>query len=273
MKTAVQLYSVRDDMAADFAGTLKKVGAMGYEGVEFAGLYGHSAEEVKAMCADAGVTPISAHVPLTELMNNLEEVLDMYAAIGCKYVVIPHMSTDYLPGHKDWDTLQEIVNRAGAAARARGMILCYHNHNFEFERVGGEWAMDLMYKAFSPDVLQTEIDTCWVNVAGLNPAEYVRQYKGRAPIVHLKDFHQEGHITGKLFDLIGVDDDAPAQGTNDSFGFRPVGYGCQDIPAILAAAAEAGAAWVAVEQDHPSGDNTPMECIKMSIDYLKTQTY
>ena len=64
---ALQLYSVRDDMEADFAGTLKKVKSFGYDGVEFAGLFGHTAEEVKKMCEDAGLTPISAHVPYDEL--------------------------------------------------------------------------------------------------------------------------------------------------------------------------------------------------------------
>ena len=61
---ALQLYSVRDDMAADFEGTLKKVKELGYDGVEFAGLYGKTAAEVKALCEEIGLTPISAHVPL-----------------------------------------------------------------------------------------------------------------------------------------------------------------------------------------------------------------
>ena len=77
---ALQLYSVRDDMEADFAGTLKKVKSFGYDGVEFAGLYGHTAEEVKKMCEDAGVTPISAHVPYDELKKG-DETFKTYACL------------------------------------------------------------------------------------------------------------------------------------------------------------------------------------------------
>jgi sugar phosphate isomerase/epimerase len=263
MKTAVQLYSVRDNMAADFAGTLKEVGKMGYEGVEFAGLYGHSAENVKALCAEAGVTPISAHVSLAEMMSDLDGAMDTYAAIGCKFVVIPHMSTDYLPGHKDWDALQEIVNRAGKAARERGMALCYHNHNFEFERVNGEWAMDLMYKAFSPDVLQTEIDTCWVKFAGEDPAAYLRKYNGRTPVVHLKDFvGVKGE--GTPYELINRE----GGGTASNFEFRPVGHGCQDVKSVVEAGIESGATWFVVEQDQWY-DRCPLEAARMSIETLK----
>ncbi len=276
MKTGVQLYSVRDNMAKDFAGTLKAVAEMGYDGVEFAGLFDHSAEEVKALCAQYGLDPISAHVPLTDMLDKTEETMALYGAVGCKFIVIPHMSGDYLPTRKDFHVLEENLPRIAAEAKKYGMTLLYHNHNFEFFKTGDEWALDVMYQSFPADCLQTEIDTCWANIGGEVPAEYVRKYTGRAPVVHLKDFYQEGKATGKLFDLIGVDDkpqaNEPAK-PNNTFGFRPVGMGLQDIPAILAAAADAGAGWVIVEQDQPALDMTPMESIKASIDYLKTQTY
>lgn len=273
MKTGVQLYSVREELAKDFAGTLRQVAALGYDGVEFAGLYGHSAEEIKGLCAELGLEPISAHVPLFDLIDDTDNTMATYAAIGCKYVVIPHMSADFLPGHRDFHVLEENLPRVSAAAKEKGMQLLYHNHNFEFEKIGGEWALDVMYKVFPAGVLDTEIDTCWANVGGVDPAAYVKQYAGRAPVVHLKDFWQQGHITGKLFDLIGVEDNAPAKGPNDTFGFRPVGSGCQDMPAILKAAAEAGAGWVIVEQDEPAPGDTRMESIQKSIGYLKTQKY
>lgn len=273
MKTGVQLYSVRDEMGKDFAGTLRQVAALGYEGVEFAGLFGHAPEEIRGLCAELGLEPISAHVPLFDLIDKTEETLTAYAAIGCRYVVIPHMSADFLPGHRDFYVLTENLPRVSAAAKAKGMQLLYHNHNFEFEKIGGQWALDRMYKTFPAGVLDTEIDTCWANVGGVDPAEYVKQYAGRAPVVHLKDFWQQGHITGKLFDLIGVEDNAPAKGPNDTFGFRPVGSGCQDMPAILAAAAEAGAGWVIVEQDEPAPGDSRMDSIRKSIEYLKTLTY
>ena len=94
---ALQVYSVRDDMEADFFGTLKKVKAMGYDGVEFAGLYGHTPKEVRGWCEELSLVPVSAHVPFTDMVENPDLLAD-YAAIGCKYVAIPYLTPEYRPG-------------------------------------------------------------------------------------------------------------------------------------------------------------------------------
>ena len=104
-----------------------------------------------------------------------------------------------------------------------------------------------------------------MNVGGENPAEYVRKYSGRAPVVHLKDF--VGTKNEQMYELIGVDKKAPERPSD--FEFRPVGHGVQDMPEILHAAKDAGAEWLIVEQDNPSAGNEPLDEIKKSIDYLK----
>ena len=263
---AIQLYSVRDDMAADFEGTLKKVKALGYDAVEFAGLYGKSAAEVKKMCEEIGLVPLSAHVPFIDMMNDLS-LLDGYAEIGCKFVVIPYLTEEYRPGNEKFADVIEGAKVLGKKANELGMKLCYHNHDFEFVKVDGEYALDILYKEVSADLLQTELDTCWVNVGGENPAEYLRKYAGRAEILHLKDF--VGAKSENMYALIGIDEDEKKE-TGGKFEFRPVGSGVQNFPAILAAAEESGVEWVVVEQDMPSMDKTPMECAEMSINYLKS---
>lgn len=263
---ALQLYSVRDDMAADFEGTLKKVKALGYDGVEFAGLYGKTAAEIKEMCAEIGLTPISAHVPFVDMMNDIN-LLDTYAEIGCKYVVIPYLTEEYRPGQ---DKFREVIEGAkvlGEKANSLGMKLCYHNHDFEFIKVDGEYALDILYKEVSADLLEPQLDTCWVNVGGEDPAKYIRKYSGRTEIVHLKDF--AGQKGENMYALIGIDDDKKKNATG-GFEFRPVGYGLQNFPAILDASKEVGAKWVVVEQDNPSMGKTPIECAEMSIKYLKS---
>ena len=114
--------------------------------------------------------------------------------------------------------------------------------------------------------LQTELDTCWVNVGGENPAEYVRKYTGRAPVVHLKDFF--GEKSDDMYELIGIENKAPQRPSG--FEFRPLGCGLQDFPSILAAAKDAGAKWVVVEQDKATMGKTPLESIEISINYLKS---
>lgn len=263
---ALQLYSVRDDMKTDFKGTLKKVKALGYDGVEFAGLFGKSGEEVRAMCDEVGLVPISAHVPFADMIKN-PALLEEYKTIGCEFVVIPYLSEEYRPGAKKFGEVIEGAKMLGKKACELGMKLGYHNHDFEFVKINGEYALDILYKEVPADILQPQIDTCWVNVGGENPADYIRKHSGRIEIVHLKDF--VGAKSENMYALIGIDDDKEKE-TNGKFEFRPVGYGLQDFAAILEASKAAGARWVVVEQDNPSMGKTPLECAQMSIEYLNS---
>ena len=259
---AIQLYSLRDDMKNDFEGTIRKVKELGYDGVEFAGLFGKSASEVKQICDEIGITPISAHVDLKDMIND-PNLMGTYAQIGCEYIVIPHFNLNK-------DTIGQLIESAkefGEKANALGMKLCYHNHDFEFEKLDDEYLLDILYKEVSEDLLQTQLDTCWVNVGGENPAEYVRKYSGRANILHLKDF--VGKKSENMYALIGIDDDKKKE-VNKKFEFRPLGLGVQNFDEILKAADEAGVKWVVVEQDLPSLDKSTIECAKLSIEYLKS---
>lgn len=260
---AMQVYSVREDAEKDFAGTMQKLKDMGYDGVELAGLYGlSSAVEAKKILDQVGLTLMSAHVPLDELEK--DAVLDDYASAGLKFIAIPWMVAP-----KDEAELAaciERIKKIGKRCKDRGMQLMYHNHDFEFNKIGGKYILDSYYDSIPADLLWTELDTCWVNVGGEDPVAYVRKYTGRAAIVHLKDF--AGSKSENMYALIGTDTNK--EESTGKFEFRPVGYGKQDFPAILAAAEDAGAEWVVVEQDSPSMDKTPMECAEMSIRYLKS---
>lgn len=269
---ALQLYSVRDAMGADFEGTLKAVAAMGYQGVEFAGLFGHSADEIRSLCEKYGLTPISAHVPYTEMVEDTDKTMATYAAIGCKFVVIPHYNWNFGNGSYHNESYEEFiahVKMLGEAAKKQGMTLLYHNHDFEFEKMdNGEYRLVNLYHDVPASLLETQLDVCWVNVGGENPAAFLRRYDGRTPVVHLKDF--AGHKSDKMYALIGVDDGDQKDESKNEFEFRPVGYGLQKFPEILEAATASGAQWVVVEQDMPSMGKTPMECAAMSREYLKT---
>ncbi len=266
---ALQLYSVREDMVKDFTGTLRAIKAQGYDGVEFAGLYDRNPEEIKTLLKDIDLVPISAHVPFDALMADPEKVIGDYAEIGCKYVAIPYLTQEYRPGAEKFKKMIEGVKIIGKAAKDRGMTLLYHNHDFEFAKINGEYALDIIYKSVAPDLLQTEIDTCWVNVGGENPSNYLRKYTGRSPVVHLKDFVMPGKKPEKMYDLIGIEDDRKIDEAK-AFEFRPLGKGVQNFPEILKACNEVGAKWLVVEQDAPSMDKTPLECAEISVKYLKT---
>lgn len=261
---AVQVYSVRDDAERDFRGTMKKLREMGYDGVELAGLYGHSPEEVRDTLAELGLTAVSAHVPYLTLLEDMEGTIDQYAIIGCSYIAIPYLTEEYRPGSALFDSVVGNIKKIGELCNKKNIALLYHNHDFEFVRMDdGRYALDYLYETVSPQLLQTEIDTCWVKVSGVDPAAYVTKYAGRSPIVHLKDF--VGEKSENMYELIGIDEGEKKAA--NKFEFRAVGYGVQDFPAILAASDSAGAEWVVVEQD-AHYDNTALEDVRLSREYL-----
>ena len=272
MFTGLQLYSVRDALAADFEGTLKAVHEMGYQGVEFAGICDKTAAEIKALCTKYALTPISAHVSLKEMME-IPDIFQTYAEIGCKYIVIPYLPEEIRPTANDYTGLITTVETVCKKAMDAGLIMLYHNHDFEFLRLNdGTYFLDKLYASVSPKLLQTELDTCWVNVAGEDPCEYVKKYSGRAPIVHLKDFFKKGKNIEGMYELIGIKP-AEAAAPDEAFGFRPLGRGMQNVPALIEASKQAGAQLLIVEQDRPTPGKEPMDEIKASIDYLKTLNY
>lgn len=270
MPIALQLYSVREEMKNDFKGTLEKVKAMGYDGVEFAGLFHQDAATIRGWCEELGLNPISAHVPLVEMIEDCEGTLNTYKEIGVQYVVVPYVDDARRPGTEGWLPTIEAIRKIGEAAAKKGLTLLYHNHDFEFKKVDGEYGLDMLYRMVPAEYLQTELDTCWVNVGGENPADYIRKYDGRCPVVHLKDFYRETVDADEpLYELIGIKSEEKKP-KKKNFEFRPLGKGLQNFPEILKAAVAAGATWVVVEQDNPSMDKTPLECAEISIQYLKT---
>ena len=271
MKIGVQVYSVRDYAEKDFLGTMKEIRKMGYDGVELAGAYGLSAEEIRRDLAEVGLTAISAHVPMIDMYEKPEETFAFYKQLGIPFIAVPYMSSEYRPGTDRFPETIEMIREIAKTAKKNGMQLLYHNHDFEFVKVDGKYGLDVLYDAIPADLLQTELDTCWVKVAGEDPVAYVTKYAGRAPIVHLKDFYKEESATqDEMYELIGI---AKKAKQTSAFEFRPVGHGMQRFPGIIDAAEAAGTGWLIVEQDRPSLGLTSMESIDLSRKDLRSLGY
>ena len=269
LPVGLQLYTVRDDMAKDFKGTLQQVKALGYDGVEFAGLFGHAPADIKAWCAEIGLNPISAHVPLAEMLEDIDKVIADYKTIGCEYIVVPYVTEERRPGGELFKQMVEEIRAIGAKCKEAGLVLLYHNHDFEFQKTEtGEIGLDYLYANVPADLLQTELDQCWLKYAGQDPVAYLEKYSGRSPVVHLKDYYASGEQKEDPYALIGLNEGEKKE--NKAFEFRPLGYGVQDIPSIIEASKKAGSKWFIVEQDQPSLGKTPMECADMSMEYLKS---
>ena len=246
MKLGIQLWSVRNEANADFKGTVEKLKAMGYEGVEIAGISSLNYFEMAEVLNSAGITAISAHIGLDEIEN--EEKLEGLKGLGLEYAAFNGMgiSKESIP------YLRDNFTRLGKICRENGIYLLYHNHDYEFAKIDEVPGLDLVYGAVNPKYLGAEIDTCWVKYAGIDPAEYIRKYKGRCPLIHIKDYNG-----GKK---------------GEDFSYKAVGSGVMDVGAVINAAKAAGSEWIIVEQDSPEKGRTPMDSCKESAEFILNKT-
>ncbi len=266
-KVGIQLYGVRNSMAADFEGTLKAIADMGYEYVEFAGYYGHTAEEIKAILDKLGLKCISAHQGLDFYDDDPDAAAEFLKAFGVKYSVIPWYEKDKLAGSDEWEASAARFNKIAEVLDKHGMRLGYHNHDFEFDKVDGKYIHDYIFEAVP--AMYPELDTCWVHYAGLEPAEKIREFAGKVEIVHLKDFVAKRLAGGPAYALIDANgNEIKTTREDNGFAFRPLGQGRQDFGKILEACEEAGTEIVIVEQDQ-TYELAELEAAKISRDYLR----
>jgi len=272
LKVGLQLFSVRDHMEKDMDETLKKVKEMGYDYVEFAGYFGKSAEEIREMLDKYDLKCISVHQGLDFYDEKGVEGAEYVKKLGAEYSVVPWYDKEQL--YTNLDGAMKKFSEMGRFLKDNGLKLLYHNHDFEFVKVGDELVIDTMYKTVDKEIFNPEFDTCWIKYAGYEPTEYLNTYKGRINIVHIKDFYAEEMGGGPVYGLIDKDGNEvkPKTREENKFEFRPVGYGLQDIKAIVEASIAAGAEYIIVEQDVWYDDDS-LELAKKSREYLKSIGY
>ncbi|MBQ1376671.1 MAG: sugar phosphate isomerase/epimerase [Lachnospiraceae bacterium] len=272
LPVGIQVYGLRDlleNTPENFENVMTQIKEMGYDGVELAGLYGIEPAEVKAILDRVGLIPVSAHVAFAEMMEDLDKVIEDYKTIGVKFLVMPYMAEEYRPVNPEgFESFLPLLNEVGAKIAAAGMTFLYHNHDFEFVKLpSGEYGYDKMFDSIPHANLQSELDTCWCDVATGQAPEFVLKYTDRIPVVHLKDYIKKGQPKN-MYKLIGIDEEESADDDGSYFGFRPVGFGQMIWEPVLEASLKANAEWVVVEQDeHYELD--PLECARRSREYLK----
>ena len=188
MDYGLQLYSVRDVTGTDLEGTLKKVAEIGYRYVEFAGFFGHSAEEVKAMLDRYGLIVSGTHSGLGDLDADFAGTVKYHKIIG---------NTNYIvPGAPTWtaaelDETIEKLKKYQPMLEAEGIRLAYHNHDGEFTpNADGQNPPEEKERLTNIDF---QIDTFWAFVAGKDPVEVITRLKDRVHVIHLKDGLRNGH--------------------------------------------------------------------------------
>jgi len=248
---ALQLYTLRDPAKKDLADTLKKVREMGWEYVQWSGMPDLPAETIREVLDNAGLKAIAAHVGIEPFEKDFDANVKFWKTVGVKDLAPGGMMNDCKSTLRNWLKGAHRLDDLGAKLRAAGFRLSYHNHAFEFERFPGDGRrkLDILMEATKPANLCAELDLAWAYVAGVDPAVYIRKYKGRCPVVHAKD-------------VVKMNDGRMQQ-------FRPLGQGELNWPEIFAAGDEAGIEWYIYEQD--SGEGSPFDYVHASYEFLVKQ--
>jgi sugar phosphate isomerase/epimerase len=256
-KVGLQLYTVRDQMKDDFDGTIAKVAAIGYKEVEFAGYFGRTGQQVRAVIDKNGLTAPSTHVQYNELDDKFPSVIETSQTIGMKYIVCPWIPEDLRKSPDIWKQAAEKFNRCGKQTKKAGIQFAYHNHWFEFLPTNGKLPYDELLKLCDKELVKMELDLCWITVGGGDPLKYFAEYPGRFPLVHVKDVKKLPPVT--------------QAGTQD-FGsslkdMTEVGSGIIDWKKIFSHSEQAGIKHYIVEHDKPAD---PFASITGSYKYLST---
>src|SRR2546423_326761 len=168
-RIGLQLYTVRGALERDFEGTLNRVAAIGYREVEFAGYYGKTPHDVWAALERRGLAAPSAHVPFEPLKGSWRGALEDARVIGHRYVVVPWLPPAERRSLDGYKRVARLFNRAGAVARDLGLQFAYHNHDFEFARLGGRVPYDVLLAETDPKLVALELDLYWITKGGGKP--------------------------------------------------------------------------------------------------------
>ena len=260
-RLGVALYTVRDQMKADTAGTLKVIAGLGYRYIE-SGLR----PSLDAAAKAAGLRQASAYAPTYLVTGNRQawaasgdllpedygwtSAVDEAKARGLQYLVVVYLQKAERGGLDVYRDLAARLAKAGEACRKAGLGLAYHAHAFEYEPIAGVRPIDVLLGQTPRDLLGLELDTFWASIAGVDPIKMVETHAGRVPLVHLKD---KARGTTVQYDEGKVPHEA----------FKEVGAGEIDYRRFFAAAEKAGVKYYYVEQDYTVG-STPLDSLRVS---------
>lgn len=240
---ALQLYSVREDCAKDLPGVLKALAEMGYEGVEFAGYYDYSAEELRKMLDDVGLKVAGTHTGLDTLLGDqFEPTVEFHQTLGNKFLIVPGLPEERRCSAEAWKQTAELFNEIAEKLKPHGMRTGYHNHRIEFQLFDGETGWDLFFSNTVPEVVM-QLDTGNALHGGADPVPYLEKYPGRAATIHLKEFSATNDKA-----LIG----------EGEVRWEDVFRLCESV---------GGTEWYIVEQE--SYAYPPLECVQRCLENLR----
>ena len=189
----LQLYTMRKEMDADFEGTLARVAELGYSEVEFAGYFDRAPSQVRKVLDTNGLVSPAAHISWQAVRDDLDFEIERALVLGQRNIVIPYLApSERTESH--YKKLIETLNFAGESCKKAGLRIGYHNHDFEFQTIGGVVAYDLILEETEESLVDFELDLYWIVHAGVDPILYLERYPGRFTMLHVKDRATDGNM-------------------------------------------------------------------------------
>jgi sugar phosphate isomerase/epimerase len=256
----IQLWTVKDEVAKDLEGTMKKLYAIGFRQIEFAGFYGKTAAEIGALMKGIGFTLVSMHAGADDIAAKGDSIIADAKTLGLEYIICSSPMSDAAKAKLEWakkmDALDQgdwklnaaLFNKFGKSVKAAGMQFGYHNHYTEFKKFGGKTAFDILFESTDPDLVKSELDVCWAVVGGDDPVAILNKYKSRVVALHVKDIAKitpDPHMTETI----------------------AVGQGTIDWKKVIGTAKANGTKKFFYEQEEPF-KKPILESAKESADYL-----
>jgi len=260
IKMASPLYILREECTEDLAAVFQKLASIGFDGIEFLGFFGHSAEKVRQMLDENGLEALGNHVPYHDLMADAENILAFHQTVGCAYLTVSDLPLN------DFGSVSACLDTLAAKAAAKGIRLLYHNHDHELiEKTNDQENLAYIMDHTQPDTLALEPDLGWIEIGGGDPAWYLSHYVNRCPVIHLKDYYaSDNSKLGRVREFV------PARGTAERghFEFRPTGYGVLNLPKLMPLCLACDPEWFVMDHDLAYERNS-YDDLKLSLDYTR----
>lgn len=265
----IQLYSVRDAMAKDAAGTLQELSAMGYTNVEHAGytkgkFYGYSAGDFQKLLNGLGLKMPAGHTVLgsqhwnkerKEFTDEWKQTVEDAAYVGQEFVISPWLDQSLRQSYDELLRFLEVFNKCGELCQKSGMKYGYHNHDFEFSQVlNGKTVYEIILTNTDPSLVIQQLDMGNLYNGGAKTSDIIKKYPGRFESLHVKD-------------------EIKIPGHDDKYESTVLGDGIIDVRQNLKyLEKDGGVKHMIIEQEAYQGKD-PLQCARENLQKMKLWGY
>jgi sugar phosphate isomerase/epimerase len=251
----IQLYSVRDEIKTGLPAVLARLAGMGYQNIEMYGYnngsyFGNDMKTVANLLKQNSLTSTSAHVGIADFLYNgnddvWKKAVGDATIIGNEYLVVPWLDEAHRKTADGYKKIAARLNTAAEICKTNGLKFAYHNHAFEFDKMGDTTGYDILLKETDASLVKMELDLFWVKNAGHDPIAMFNANPGRFVMWHVKDMDK-----------------------NNKDKQTEVGNGSIDYKAIFKLQKKSGLQHFFVEQENY--DISPYDSVEKCIKYVKS---